>query len=107
MMTKFSKLLFLISKEKVISFLQRQITAWFRSFPTCLTVQWKRTLCGFVGVKDKYTLNIQNDTIGGINEIAPTGESRQLRTVCTAEDLDISTVAHSVINFNSYARCYV
>lgn len=45
----------------------------------------------------------------GINcDAAPTGNrGSELIAVCTAEDVVISTVAHSVINFNSYARCYV
>ncbi len=107
MTTKFSKLLFPFLKEKVFLFQPRHPQTWYRSFPMFRSVRWNRTVCGFVGVKDEYTLKVSNDIIGGLNEIAPTGESRQLGTVCTADDVVISTVAHSVINFNGYARCYV
>lgn len=47
------------------------------------------------------------DITGGLNDNAPTGESRHIRAVSSIEDVVISIVAHSGLKHNNSVRYYV
>ncbi len=101
-MTKFSKHLFPFWKEEVFSFLQKQKTIISKSYQTYPNAILKGIGIGSVGVK-----TIDCGINGGLNESAPTGESRHIRAVSPIDEVDISIVSHSELNRNRSVRYYV
>jgi hypothetical protein len=99
-MIGYSKYRFNIWKQKVFLFPPNAMTYIYKFYLTCEKHSTTNKRSVSAGVK-----------VGecGINcDAAPTGNrGSELIAGSYTDDLVISTVARSVINFNSYARCYV
>jgi len=93
-------------KKKAISFLPRLIPVISKSCQTYPNV----VICNqaIQGIAKGVSAGVKLIRCGINCDAAPTGNrGSELIAVRTADDVIISTVAHSIINFNSYARCYV
>jgi hypothetical protein len=101
-MTEFSRLRFNLWKPKNFSLAPRSTTFTSRFYRTCEKVSSIVVVGDSAGV-----IGIECDITGGLNDNAPTGESRHIRVGCSRDDVVISIVAPNVFKYNKSVECYV
>jgi len=101
-MIGYSKYRFNIWKQKVFLFPPNAMTYIYKFYLTCEKVSTTSKRSVSAGVKGS-----RCGITGGLNGNTPIWLSRYFLAVSYTVDLVISTVARSIINFNSYAGSYV
>lgn len=101
-MKLYSNNLIIFWKRKDLWYLPKQIPKISKYYQTCSNV----ISTGILGVSAG-VLGIECGITVGLNENAPTGESRHIRAVSPIDEVDISIVAHSELNRNNSVRYYV